>query len=395
MSSLQPLVYLPCELTARDLASRLAIANHAIKAGYPVVLGQQWSMFTNLKQQAPRGCILFTTANTFQARPISQLSEAGCVVLVSDQEALPFIGDGLLANVAQESMAACDGFLAQSAAHKDILVRAYPDAADKIVVVGSPRLGILETAHTERPFAAPYILFNTNFALVNSIWGSEEKACAVLLGGGGMDADEVTRRLQIERAAHEQINRIISWAVAHSGLQVVVRPHPAENAGTWHAAAPGATVVPKSEPLPWLQHAKVVIHCDSTTGLEAAYLNVPCLNLSLSPDWSRQFIMHQVNHTVTSADDGIACLESYLKSGAWPRPAVNAADWFPRAADATTAKAMLARLPPPAHLGKFKWSRMERRETQRDKFTVTQQDIAGRTQARIVELDDSLFLLMP
>jgi hypothetical protein len=67
MPTLQPIVYLPCELKARDLASRLAIANHAIAAGYPVILGQQWSMFTNLKQQAPPGCILFTTANTFQA----------------------------------------------------------------------------------------------------------------------------------------------------------------------------------------------------------------------------------------------------------------------------------------------------------------------------------------
>ena len=72
--------YLCCELTARDLDSRLLIASHLLAAKVPVVVGQMWSIWANLRE-APTGVALFSTANMVQAKEMALAKQYGHIVL--------------------------------------------------------------------------------------------------------------------------------------------------------------------------------------------------------------------------------------------------------------------------------------------------------------------------
>ena len=69
--------YLNCELTGRDLDSRLLVATHLLAAGEPVVIGRLWSICMNAPQ-SPRGVFLFATANVHQARMMARCRMTMC-----------------------------------------------------------------------------------------------------------------------------------------------------------------------------------------------------------------------------------------------------------------------------------------------------------------------------
>jgi surface carbohydrate biosynthesis protein len=245
------------------------IARHLNKRGYPVVLGQQWEIGQNLKLAAPRGVVLFRTANQVQAREMGEIARAGQIVVGMDEEALPFAGDGSLDNVDPDALAAAELFCAQSEDHAAVLRKRFPQAAVK--VTGNPRLELLRS-NKHRPERGPFVLFNTSLALTNSLWGDEKAAVTRMVTSQPMPVEEVTARLLFERAAMEQTLSLIRWLAPQ--YPVVVRPHPAENPDAWRAI-PGIKVVVGSNPIPWMLGATVTLHNNSTTGLEAAVLGLP------------------------------------------------------------------------------------------------------------------------
>ena len=65
-------------------------------------------------------------------------------------------------------------------------------------------------------------------------------------------------------------------------INVVIRPHPTENANTWlNIARPLERVfVEATGPInPWIQAAQAVIHNSSTTGIESACAGIPTISL--------------------------------------------------------------------------------------------------------------------
>src|SRR4051812_40350533 len=155
----------------------------------------------------------------------------GRVVVGSDQEALPFAGDGLLANVNGEALAVCDIFLAQNAAHAQLLMQAHPQAAPRLRVAGNARIDTLRAALPQRPKPEPYILINTGLALVTSVWGNVDKAAAALAAASGIDPKtaegrrELEERVRVERGACAALTALIDALVAEQRIDVVVRPH--------------------------------------------------------------------------------------------------------------------------------------------------------------------------
>src|SRR5690606_13069606 len=106
-------------------------------------------------------------------------------LILSDQEGLPFADDGFLVNIDPDALSNCDLFLAQNETHRAILTTRYADARARIVATGSPRVDLLAKPAHPKPLAQPYVLFNTSFGLVNSVWGTTNDAAARLLAGAG------------------------------------------------------------------------------------------------------------------------------------------------------------------------------------------------------------------
>jgi surface carbohydrate biosynthesis protein len=397
------MLYILCELKSRDYVSGLMIAAELLRRGERVIIGQRWSIGQNAISGAPPGAVLFRTANQIQAQGMAQCHAAGHAVLAMDEEGLPFAGAQFLVNISPEALAIASRFLALSTDQAETLAATFPHAESRLVITGTPRIDALRAADFNRPIAGPYLLFNTNFGLVNSIWGDERQAVATAIRGlpqGIADhevIDEYRTRVLVERKALVEITEIIRWAARHSGQSVVIRPHPSEKAEYWKSqfsGMPTVRVVVGSEPGPWIKFSNAAIHADSTTGLEAAALGTSCLNVSVDTAWSARFLMSRVNPTVTSAAEAI----EWLKSGqSGVRPNIDAL--FPSGSAAKIAEAMCReRVPGCADVPT--WTRYPRSDEQRRKFTAGRDETGNAlrrlgVEAKIEALDDSVFMLQP
>lgn len=305
-----PVAYLTCEIKGRDLPSRLLIASHLLKRGYNVVVGQQWSMIVNLaRANAPKGSVLFKTSNKIQAGLMANCAAAGHVVFASDEECLPAAVVDYARTTDPGTVTACHKFLALNALHRDELVKAYPNIKDKIVVTGTARVDLLKSAATARPKKEDYILFNTSFGMINSIWGDTKAAVDMWIGAGGhAPGPETTKlveaRLAFENEALRETRTLIDGILKATALDIVIRPHPTERNELWaerYGADARVSIVPRSDPVPWMQHARLMIHSESSTGVEAAIMGARALNLSPVSAWGELLVVSDVNVTAARA----------------------------------------------------------------------------------------------
>jgi surface carbohydrate biosynthesis protein len=395
------IVYLLCELKARDFEPRLLIAGELLKAGCAVVIGQRWGIAHNAPT-APRGCTLFPTANAIQAATMETVAQGGHAIVAGDEEALALAGDALLEILAPGALRH-EGFFAHSDLHAAVVGKAFPDA--RITVTGSARIDLSLAAARggARPGkAADYILFNTNFPLTNSLWGDAEAAAAQLAKAGLADVPE---RVAFETARRESLTPVLAWAVDALDRPIVIRPHPAENPQTWQALAAGkhhVRVVTGESPGPWLAGAALVVHADCTTGLEAAVMGRPVLNVS-AHDRGARFVMRLVNSTVATPEAAIAALRDFIAGTPLPAPARSANDLYPPHGARRTAQALMALLTERDARplgGAFTWQPVARPDILKQKITVTRDEVARSphivpTRAAIHQIDESLFLLVP
>jgi surface carbohydrate biosynthesis protein len=405
-SPLTPLVYLTAELKSRDLDSRILIAGYLLKRGFGCVVGQQWAITGNFAI-APKGCYLFKTLNVHQGNAMATIRTRGHIMVGADEEALCSTGDQSLESVHPLAMSSLDLVLAQDLAHRDLLAKAYPGT--RITVTGNARVELLQKANARsvRPMDAPYILFNTNFPFTNGYMRPEVAATVVKDFKSDYDY-EVARR--------EHLVALIKWVVDNvQSHRIVIRPHPGEKVEPWQKLFrdhPNVVIVGRSDPVEWIAAAAVSIHSDSTTGLEAAIMKKPCLNISPAGFEHRadERLMRQINYTVAHAQDAIDPLMEYLTTKRGPLAQASGAIKFERDGAMRTARAII---------GEFKrsgmakvapvplpnWAPYPREDYQREKFTVSEAEARSRAETlfdtiglksfNLMTLDDSVFYFQP
>ncbi len=437
----QRVVYLPIEIKHRELPSRLLIAAHLLEAGCTVVLGNHWSMTTEANLAAlPDGIFLFKTMNKIQGRHMAEARRAGHVVAASDEEVLVFTEhNGFMYAFAEEAGMACELFFAQSEAHKEAVESRFPTLRGKVHATGNPRISLMSPALREA-FGAkdqrigplkPYILFNTNYATINSIWNKDGAInMSVHAEAGAFDGPDRAGREKLffetvvwEQANHKAMLSLMQWAVSNiKGLTFVIRPHPGERAEYWQkifAGAANARVITQSDPHPWVLGAELLVHTGCTTGLEAALLGTPAVNLMPSDRPGIGQVTNFVNATVRTPEDAARAMAAFLSSRQGviaandPGPALDT--YLPGHGDTSAARKIADTLvaafrergadsSPLAWRGIF--ADPERTALQKEKFTATEAEVmegfatvakvAGiRSRTRLAALGDSLFMLAP
>src|SRR5215470_7108844 len=80
-----PFLYLPVEVAARELDSKLLLAYFAVSAGFEVVIGQKWLMQRNLGRMPP-GIMLFKTLTAVDAGFTRAAGAQGHAIASIDEE---------------------------------------------------------------------------------------------------------------------------------------------------------------------------------------------------------------------------------------------------------------------------------------------------------------------
>ncbi|MGE4062693.1 MAG: surface carbohydrate biosynthesis protein [Rhodospirillaceae bacterium] len=440
---MEPIAYLTVEVKHRELESRILIAAHMIERGFPVIIGQQWSLFHNVAALPP-GVVLFKTVNDIQAKNMANFQELGHLVAATDEEVLLCMED-ICFMLAFGPIAAdnCDLFLAQNEHHKAAIARRFPLFADKIEVVGNPRIDLLapqgratfaQEAAAIREEHGPFVLFNTNYGTLNSIWNSIDAVAAIAAKAGAFDPNDpqsvsgFQAAIDWERKNFEEMRPLLKWAIKNlPNHKIVLRPHPGERPESWQqllAAAPNAVVVPRSNPHPWIMAADLIVHTGCTTGLEAGFMDKPCVNVAPSKHPVFDRIVNWANPTFTTWQAAAEAISAYLTEGRGP--IVDNAEtyrnvlgeYFPGYAEGQSGRVIAKKLiqlllrhgaqvkSPYKFRFRAPYQPYKRHETLKDKFSISMEEFVAlyermckfhnlKANVELQPLDDSLFMMRP
>ena len=410
-------IYLPVEIKHRELPSRLLIAAHALAAGKSTIVGNHWSLTQNLAA-VPAGTILFKSCNRIQAQLMAKAKTAGHFVAATDEEVLVFNEpNGFALAFADGVPAVLDVFFAQGNDHRDALLAKFPGLS--VEVTGNVRVDLMRQRHAAHdPRIAglkPYILFNTNYATVNSVWDDGGALIAgVPRDAGAGDAAKMAfmERAAWERENHDAVVPLLDWAVQNlKGLRFVIRPHPGEKADYWRqlvAKYPAATFIEGSDPHPWILGAELVVHTGCTTGLEAALMGVPALNLLPRDRPNIGQVTNLINAVVRTPIEAAQAMVQFLGGKKGPiAVSRNLNGLFPGAPRGRAAQLIAQRLSAiPDREWRAPFVDVPRTSLQKHKFTVQEDEIREGLMAaariarvshsfKLAQLGDSLFQISP
>ncbi len=336
MTARYPILYLPSEIHNRDWDSRLLIADHAAALGFASVVGQQWAIQSSY-ERLPPGLILIKTVNEIQLNAAEAFAKAGHLVIAMDEESLAVAPDqNFLGILSPRLPKVCHQFFANSPMHAETLLRLMPSMEGKVVTTGNARTDLLVASGRVR-FAAeaeairketgPYVLFNSNRALDDSIWNSHEHFMKIQLLAGAVNPDdeESVKRFE-QQFVFERHNAKAFIDALHACLRdisthrIVVRPHPVERPDFWMDMGrqyPRLHVADNTDHIPWIMAADAVVHTNSTTGLEAALLERPTVNLvpNMEGHWENLYVGTRVNPFFIDWQEGVRALTEFLATG--------------------------------------------------------------------------------
>ena len=413
---MNPIIYLTVELKNRDLESRLFIAAHLLKRGYAVIVGQQWALWDNI-QNLPKGCYLYKSANPIQAKAMEACKDAGHLVACADEEALAYKArDAFEMSVCAEAIATSDLFLAQNELQKEALDLKYNAPDGKIKVVGNARADILsfpaiyhERVQKIRRQYGPFYLFNTNYSLINSPFENP-----VVIDGGSNTIRQAIQSWQTKN--RDELVSLYKWCLSDTEKNIVIRPHPVERSTYWmppDAFKHRVSVIENSNPIPWIMASECVLHTNCTTGLEAALLNVPTINLSPDPesDLSRRYVLSDICPTSTSFRNAAAMLAqnqipASTLSQAFDVPDHGAENTAAAIDELFSAHEITASSPNKMFTEPVTWANRKRTEPQKMKCTIDFGEVnkicgsifplASVTNLRVMkEMGDSVFIMAP
>ena len=333
-----PFLYLPIEVASRELHAKLLLSYFAVDRGYEVVVGWKRVINKNLRAMPP-GIVMFKTLTARDGEAMDKARAAGHRVVALDEEV-----PGLVATkqklrwVAKESAAASDVIFAVGDDHLDALRQFHSAHADRYRVVGNPRWDLLRPelrgSHAEEVAAirrqyGPFILINTNFAILNSSRRTGEETRAWFAETGRVDLskpedviflDEIYAMEHANTAAvHELVRALPARFPTH---RIIVRPHPIERAETWSELLrdlPRTEMVREGAAVPWIMASDVLIHTNCTTGVEAFALDKPAISLRPTAlAVNDVYLANRINYVTATVDETLAQLDRLIGPGpAW------------------------------------------------------------------------------
>src|SRR5581483_7634978 len=226
---------------------------------------------------------------------------------------------------------AADLVIANGVFEADILRRTGGDKF-RMEIAGNGRIDILKPryrAFFDKPIKdvqsrfGDFVLVNTNFQIVNSIWHDLEHVTRIQIQAGFVKPnDPASMQTWRDYLAFEDANRTAMYAAIRllakrrPAQRIVVRPHPGEDLKRWDglfADCKNVAVVREGSHVPWTLACRVLLHSSCTTGFEAYVGGKAALSLVPQPGWiSGSLISNQVNPTYETAEQLVAAAERVL-----------------------------------------------------------------------------------
>lgn len=284
----RPLI-IPSETQAREFDAKLLLAAVAALRGFSVVVGSRTEIHLRIAS-LPRGIYVANNVRKSSERMFRIMKNLGFEIVAWDEEGLVTYSPEyyLGKRVSDEAIGRTSHFFAWGEEHADVFRSRQKYSSIPIHVTGNPRVDIMRPEflpyfHDEveriRERFGRFVLINTNFGALNhfvpnlSIAVSPSSPHVTADFGAGVNA----HRYKI----FSRMQALVPYlAERFPAVNIVVRPHPAENHEPWHAAASGhdnVHVVHKGNVIPWVLASSALVHNGCTTAVEAFVLRKPAV----------------------------------------------------------------------------------------------------------------------
>jgi surface carbohydrate biosynthesis protein len=343
------IVYLPIEFQSREYDSKVLLAATLAQRGYPVVVGQQWLIYENL-QRLPAGVVLFKTFNKFHQAAMGQARRGGHRVVILDEEMLAQTEVKAVEGLCTEGIFQFpDVILADGQFEHDILKR-LSGGKNRIEITGNGRVDLLKPAFRSlfqkridaiKAEHGDFVLVNTNFSILNSMWQSVEEVTNIQIAAGFIKPnDPVSMQIWKDYLTFEEANRegmhaaIRELARRRPDQRIVVRPHPGEELKRWDGVftrEQNVRIIREGAHIPWTMACRVLLHTSCTTGFEAYVAGKTALSLTPKPSWiTSSLFSNHVNPTFESPSAFVDAVEAILDGGAPPpaKPQTNKPEFY-------------------------------------------------------------------
>ena len=339
----------PVENSNRELDWRLLLACMHARSSNRIFLGQHDALYRMIVKTGMRGGV-YVGKNLYRRRPAVEdqerylaAKERGFLVVHLDEEGAVYDGEEdrwrywlLEGQFDPRSYNAEDYVCTWGNFQRDFYRSLEPACAEHIHTTGHPRFELCKAAYRkyfERDASAitdrfgEFILLNTNVAFGNNPLGVADTFSSRL----GYSVENLEERMGVSsRYAHElevigAVVRLINrLSVTYPGLNIVLRPHQAEDFEHYRTIFRGISnvhVVHEGPVAPWLLSCKLLLHPGCTTALEAYLADCPSINYKAGTDPSQNFqIIENFGVTCLSEDQVMQSVDAILEEGQAARP---------------------------------------------------------------------------
>ena len=281
------ILFLPVEISTRELDAKLLVALAAAQEDFTVVIGSVQTLF--LASLLKCGIVFYKDASAPLQKRFSQFKAAGVKVVVHDEEGFVHLDDRIYMNARLKfnTIRYVDLFFAwgrHQAAMIAEAIREFSSSA-RVAVVGHPRIDLLRRPFNNPELPENIILINTKLAEYNHRLGPN--GWIEILERHSMIIDDHDRAMRLEQKAYKEklfyeyqtlINLLSQEFKNH---RIVIRPHPVENKQVWidfAAQTQNVEVCWDGTISEWVRRSQVVIHTGCTTGIEAAIIGRPVIS---------------------------------------------------------------------------------------------------------------------
>lgn len=277
--------YIRVEVKKRELVSRTDLAIEMVRQGIPAILGETYSSAELENIGVDRGYLFGKCAQPSTIKKFRTLLDRGWVFGALDEEGL--LPDSLQSFAAQrfsnESANIFKNVFLFGDAQKNAFEEYY-GKNDSFIVSGNPRTDMWqekcydiyeESISKIKETYGDFVLLPLNFGYYTNS----------SLRTASMDGElKKTNRILAERSKilFERFCELAETLASSAGINVIVRPHPADDPNTVKALmykhgvrSERVSCVNTNEVFPWISAARLVVHNCCTTSLEAGFCETP------------------------------------------------------------------------------------------------------------------------
>jgi surface carbohydrate biosynthesis protein len=304
-------VFLPIEVMSRELHGKILLAASLAKQT-PVFLGHKSEIYKLASKSSSPGILLNKSVGLKNNTKLYQsLRQRGFQLMAQDEEAgtvFSNFGDFFARRSSLRDVPSLDHWFCWGDDEASFLASSMVGMPmERMTVSGSPRSALWgeigrrfwsEEIENLRNSLKPFVLFASNNVWTNSPLSEKQllKNRIKMADWDSVGKHIYQEKVEFERLAVKAFLECIESTLEATPLDVVIRPHPAENTALWkdrYRSNPRVTVSNRGPVSPWILSSERVVHYGSTVGLEAALSGVPTAAL-MPPGYAQDDIVKGV-----------------------------------------------------------------------------------------------------